>query len=681
MDNPDDGARGNVILYEQDGVLLTTKGISGDHSNLFLGRLRIVNEKTGIFFHWKSDDGAVSSFSGSNDPDWMVIDPSQGSVGFNNHATCRPFHFEVDDLKCICLSSIADNSGQLTRKQTAGQKADPSRTCGVTFVQTDGTTHPSLIFPGGSTTGLLDALTHYLELKRSCQDDSLILCEPKNTRPRRDPYEKSLAELRLFPGKATVPYHHHPGYVSGNALGQLGQIGIGAWRFVNDLKRDPYSATMTAFSKISDYLLHEDERPENIAELLQKGLSLDDHHHSHPTRGINIEKDAEDNMLLGSSDSSVEGYELIQPPVADLIARPEIDRGQPLTEAEWRSYFDEEGRVSSNIQEIKSKIFSGGVEHELRSEVWKYLLNYYPWDATQTKRKELRQTKVDDYFRMKLQWRTLCAQQESRFAAYKQRKDLIEKDVNRTDRTVNYYSGENNINVGVLRDILMTYMMFDFDLGYVQGMSDLLAPILYVLDNEVDAFWCFVAYMERVNLNFELDQSGIKRQLSQLRTLLHAVDPHLASYLDTRDSGNLFFCFRWLLVLFKREFNYPQIMRLWEIFWTDGPFFQDQNEPCQLLPSLNFHLIFALSIMDSQRNTILENRFGFTEILKHINDLALYIDLEETVAKAEAIFIQIKNSPSIGHEERQILGLQDQSSSSSLSPPSPDSKRSPNREL
>lgn len=32
--------------------------------------------------------------------------------------------------------------------------------------------------------------------------------------------------------------------------------------------------------------------------------------------------------------------------------------------------------------------------------------------------------------------------------------------------------------------------------------------------------------------------------------------------------------------------------------------------------SLNFHLLMALSIMDSQRNTILENRFGFTEILK-----------------------------------------------------------------
>lgn len=35
----------------------------------------------------------------------------------------------------------------------------------------------------------------------SCQDDSMILCEPKVAKPRKDPYERSLAELRLFPDK------------------------------------------------------------------------------------------------------------------------------------------------------------------------------------------------------------------------------------------------------------------------------------------------------------------------------------------------------------------------------------------------------------------------------------------------------------------------------------------------
>ena len=32
------------VLYEQEGVLLTSKAISGDNSNLHLGKLRIVDE-------------------------------------------------------------------------------------------------------------------------------------------------------------------------------------------------------------------------------------------------------------------------------------------------------------------------------------------------------------------------------------------------------------------------------------------------------------------------------------------------------------------------------------------------------------------------------------------------------------------------------------------------------------
>lgn len=44
----------------------------------------------------------------------------------------------------------------------------------------------------------------------------------------------------------------------------------------------------------------------------------------------------------------------------------------------------------------------------------------------------------------------------------------------------------------------MTYVMYNFDLGYVQGMSDLLSPILCLMESEVDAFWCFVGFMDKV---------------------------------------------------------------------------------------------------------------------------------------------------------------------------------------
>ena len=92
-------------------------------------------------------------------------------------------------------------------------------------------------------------------------------------------------------------------------------------------------------------------------------------------------------------------------------------------------------------------------------------------------------------------------------------------------------------------------------------MSDLLSPILYVMSNEVDAFWCFVGFMDRMSQNFDLDQGGMKKQLEQLIELERFIDPEFYSYLVSKESGNFYFCFRWLLIWFKREFSFEDIMR------------------------------------------------------------------------------------------------------------------------
>ena len=52
-----------------------------------------------------------------------------------------------------------------------------------------------------------------------------------------------------------------------------------------------------------------------------------------------------------------------------------------------------------------------------------------------------------------------------------------------------------------MKDMLLTYNEYNKDLGYVQGMSDLLAPIYAVMQDDAAAFWGFVGFMDRmVNL-------------------------------------------------------------------------------------------------------------------------------------------------------------------------------------
>jgi len=84
--------------------------------------------------------------------------------------------------------------------------------------------------------------------------------------------------------------------------------------------------------------------------------------------------------------------------------------------------------------------------------------------------------------------------------------------------------------------------------GYVQGMSDLCAPIYVVMGGEPEVtFWCFVEVMGRMvrlpsvrggsdtpklmlvsqKQNFLRDQSGMKKQLSTLQQLIAVMDPEL----------------------------------------------------------------------------------------------------------------------------------------------------------
>ncbi|CAN0918298.1 TBC1 domain family member 15 [Linum grandiflorum] len=275
---------------------------------------------------------------------------------------------------------------------------------------------------------------------------------------------------------------------------------------------------------------------------------------------------------------------------------------------------------------LRKRIFYGGVEHKIRKEVWAVLLGYHDYESTYAERENLKTFKRTEYLTLKQQWQSISSEQAKKFTKFRERKGLIDKDVVRTDRSVPYYDGDSNPNVKTLRDILLTYSFYNFDLGYCQGMSDLLSPILYVMEDESESFWCLVALMERLGPNFNRDQNGMHSQLFALSKLVELLDNPLHNYFQQKDCLNYFFCFRWLLIQFKREFEYEQIMCLWEVLWTHHL-------------SEHLHLYLCVAILKRYRSKIFGEQMDFDTLLKFINELSGHMELDSILRDAEALCI------------------------------------------
>lgn len=126
----------------------------------------------------------------------------------------------------------------------------------------------------------------------------------------------------------------------------------------------------------------------------------------------------------------------------------------------------------------------------------------------------------------------------------------IDKDVQRCDRNLWYFKERNNLDK--LRNIMCSYVWQHLDVGYVQGMCDLAAPFLVIFDEEILAFNCFSELMKRMVANFP-HGSAMDKHFEALKYLMQVLDPRLFEVLQNNgDYTYFYFCYRWLLLDFKR---------------------------------------------------------------------------------------------------------------------------------
>ncbi|KAG0486595.1 hypothetical protein HPP92_008690 [Vanilla planifolia] len=199
-----------------------------------------------------------------------------------------------------------------------------------------------------------------------------------------------------------------------------------------------------------------------------------------------------------------------------------------------------------------------------------------------------------------------------------------------------------------LVSVLEAYAAYDPEIGYCQGMSDLLSPILTVMEDDHDAFWCFVGFMRKARHNFRLDEIGIRRQLAIVSRIIRSKDAHLYRHLEKLQAEDCFFVYRMVLVLFRRELTFQQTVCLWEVMWADQAAIRagiENSASCRMrlrAPPTNDLLLYAIAACVLQRRKlILEKYSTMDEIMRECNSMSGQLDVWRLLDDAHDLVVTL----------------------------------------
>ncbi|XP_002124184.2 TBC1 domain family member 16-like [Ciona intestinalis] len=318
-------------------------------------------------------------------------------------------------------------------------------------------------------------------------------------------------------------------------------------------------------------------------------------------------------------------FSIVKPLLHPTQRHPEEGLYKGLTTDTWNLLSDEYGRIQ-NEEKIQKAVFFGGVEKELRHQVWPFLLKYYKLESTVVERDEYRIKKMNKYQNINEAGLHIMEKTNGKeLDFWKNVACSVEKDVLRTDRANPYYQGEGNPNLDVLQRILFNYSVYS-KTGYTQGMSDLLSPLLIELANESDTFWCFVGLMQRTIFISSPSDQDMEKQLLYLREMLRLMLPQFYSHLITCGPGSmeLLFTHRWILLCFKREFTEDEALLVWEACWAH---YQTNY----------FHLFVSVAIISLYGTDVYENKLASDEMLLHFSHLAMQMNGQLVLKKARGL--------------------------------------------
>uniref|UniRef100_A0A8C3SRJ3 TBC1 domain family member 16 n=1 Tax=Chelydra serpentina TaxID=8475 RepID=A0A8C3SRJ3_CHESE len=326
-------------------------------------------------------------------------------------------------------------------------------------------------------------------------------------------------------------------------------------------------------------------------------------------------------------------FSIRRPKLPSSETHPEENTYKRLDVTAWLNHLNESGQVEEEYK-LRKAIFFGGIDVSIRGEVWPFMLRYYSHESTSEEREALRVQKRREYFEIQQKRLSMTPDEHKEF--WRNVQFTVDKDVVRTDRSNQFFRGEDNPNVETMRRILLNYAVYNPTIGYSQGMSDLVAPILAEVLDESDTFWCFVGLMQNTIFISSPRDEDMEKQLMYLRELLRLMHLRFYQHLVSlgEDGLQMLFCHRWILLCFKREFPDAEALRMWEACWAH---YQTDY----------FHLFICVAIVVIYGDDVIEQQLATDQMLLHFGNLAMHMNGELVLRKARSLLYQFRLLPRI----------------------------------
>lgn len=360
--------------------------------------------------------------------------------------------------------------------------------------------------------------------------------------------------------------------------------------------------------------------------------------------------------------SRIKGFTVWRPPTCLRKDECHLEEGiysELDPETFSRSIINSDGQIEDEFK-LRRIVFFGGINPKLREQVWPFLLQRFPCESTYIERAMMIENGHLKYQEIDSKRLNMSPEEQDDF--WKRIQCTVEKDVPRTDRCNPFFAGDQNENMLIMKRILLNYAVHNPKIGYTQGMSDLLAPLMIEMNTESEVFWCFEGLMEKTFFVSSPKDIDMDSNLCLLRELIRIMYPAFYYHLTKLPDGlELLFTHRWILLCFKREFPEGASIKIWESSWA-----RYQTD--------HFHLFVALAIICIYGQDVIDQEMKDDEILFHFSTMSMHMDGDLVLKKARGLLYQFRLLNKIPCTLKKLCFYSPSLSSSPKSPDSWDSR-------